>query len=149
MIGSFFKNRREDKQMDDLAEICQSFSYFVTYNCDIDLNNDRKAKKLFQYYMVGFMTVAGMLMDADPEITVGMLIAGLRVGVENGFQNSKSVINFTENSINKLVEKMANEDLNAMELDAKNQGYDDMMNFMSYKDTSVFGNFYKNIVIKY
>tara|TARA_B100000965_G_C19586944_1_gene756170 strand:- start:787 stop:1236 length:450 start_codon:yes stop_codon:yes gene_type:complete len=149
MIGSFFKNRREDKQMDDLAEICQSFSYFVTYNCDIDLNNDRKAKKLFQYYMVGFMTVAGMLMDADPEITVGMLIAGLRVGVENGFHSSKSVINFTENSINKLVEKMANEDLNAMELDAKNQGYDDMMNFMSYKDTSVFGNFYKNIVIKY
>tara|TARA_Y100001970_G_scaffold262041_1_gene345771 strand:- start:6060 stop:6509 length:450 start_codon:yes stop_codon:yes gene_type:complete len=149
MIGSFFKNRREDKQMDDLAEICQSFSYFVTYNCDIDLNNDRKAKKLFQYYMVGFMTVAGMLMDADPEITVGMLIAGLRVGVENGFHSSKSVINFTENSINKLVEKMANEDLNAMELDAKNQGYEDMMNFMSYKDTSVFGNFYKNIVIKY
>ena len=44
MIGSFFKNRREDKQMDDLAEICQSFWYFVTYNCDIDLNNDRKAK---------------------------------------------------------------------------------------------------------
>ena len=147
MIGTYLKERKEKKQSEDIATLTHGFSYLVTSNCPMDLNKDKKAKKLFQFYLVGAIKAAGIVVDADADMTVGMTGAALRVGVHNGFHNSRCDINYSENSIDNLIGKMADQTLNKKEENAQNQGFEDFRDYMLYKDDSVLENFYYKVAL--
>ena len=49
MIGNYLKERKEKKQSEGMIKLIQGFSLLVTEKCPMDLNKDRKAKKLLNW----------------------------------------------------------------------------------------------------
>ena len=149
MINTYLQKRKEDKQAETIAKTTHAFAMLVTGNCPIDLNKDRKAKKLFQLYLVGVIDAICAGIEAPDDLTVGMTVAALRSGVMNGFYMAEcDTINYSESSIQSLVRKLGKDTLTKKEDSIVNQGFNDLRDFILYKDTSVTENFYYKVVLQ-
>ena len=135
------------EQMSIIYNATQQFSRLSSRAFDPNMN--QKQRKDYFLYFSGVIFAVASSLEAESPLGFFMFKQILSDGLENGYSFSNNgIINYSDYTINKHVERTAENSLSDRENAIISQGMMDIMDFIISKDISAADNFYNNYVAK-